>query len=289
MTPANDNQPAEQAGERILEHNRLQLSALMDGALSPDEARFLLRRLQHDEELAGCWTRWQLCGDVMRGQASMLVPADFSQRVAHAIAADAVKPARRGFGTTSWARWGGGAALAASVAVFALFVARQAPDMQAPVQAPARIAAATTTPAPTPVPVTSSTLVLPSAPDTATQLAAAVAVAAVPRRAVRRSRGQSQRAAIRTPARAAEPQVAIAAGAPAEVNPFAPRTAGQNRPWPRALLPNAPASGAFTVEYGSVGTSPSFYPFAPRMPVAMTEQATPADGAGATDDDSHTP
>ena len=48
-------------------HNRQQLSALMDGELSPDEARFLLRRLQHDEELGSTWERWQLCGDVLRG------------------------------------------------------------------------------------------------------------------------------------------------------------------------------------------------------------------------------
>ena len=92
MTNANDKQvPGQQApeqlGERILDHNRLQLSALMDGAVSPDEARFLLRRLQHDEELAGCWTRWQLCGDVLRGHASAIVPAGFPQRVANAIAA----------------------------------------------------------------------------------------------------------------------------------------------------------------------------------------------------------
>ena len=34
--------------DKILDHNRLQLSALVDGELSPHEARFLLRRLQHD-------------------------------------------------------------------------------------------------------------------------------------------------------------------------------------------------------------------------------------------------
>ena len=39
-------------------HHRQQLSALMDGELLADEARFLLRRLQHDRDLAGCWERW---------------------------------------------------------------------------------------------------------------------------------------------------------------------------------------------------------------------------------------
>jgi negative regulator of sigma E activity len=265
MTNANDEQAPAPAhtGERILDHNRLQLSALMDGAVSPDEARFLLRRLQHDEELAGCWTRWQLCGDVLRGHASAIVPAGFSQRVANAIAAEAGQPTHAGSANASrWVRWGGGAALAASVAVIALFVSRQMPDSQAPSPASAQIA--TTAPAITPAkPIPAS----PSAPDTAAQLAAAVAVADVPRRAVRRSRGQSQRAAMRTPAGASQAQVAIAASAPAQANPFAPSTVIQTRPWPRALLPNAPASGAFTVEYGS-STTPSFYPFAPRTAIA---------------------
>jgi hypothetical protein len=287
MTNANDKQvPGQQApeqlGERILDHNRLQLSALMDGAVSPDEARFLLRRLQHDEELAGCWTRWQLCGDVLRGHASAIVPAGFPQRVANAIAAEAGRPAPAGsFLASRWIRWGGGAALAASVAVIALFVSRQMPDSQAPTPAPAQIAtvAPATTPAkPIPAP--------PSAPDTAAQLATAVAVADVPRRAVRRSRGQSQRAAMRTPARAAQTQVAIAASAPAQANPFAPSTVIQSRPWPRALLPNAPASGAFTVEYGSSAT-PSFYPFAPRTAIAS---GAPAEGDRAnTHDGDQTP
>ncbi|HSX65013.1 MAG TPA: RseA family anti-sigma factor, partial [Pseudoxanthomonas sp.] len=53
--------------DKLDNHYHLQLSALMDGALAPDQARFLLRRLQHDEELTGCWERWQLLGDVLRG------------------------------------------------------------------------------------------------------------------------------------------------------------------------------------------------------------------------------
>ena len=55
-------------------HHRQQLSALMDGELLADEARFLLRRLQHDRDLAGCWERWQLCGDVLRGRAQAPAP-----------------------------------------------------------------------------------------------------------------------------------------------------------------------------------------------------------------------
>ena len=103
-------------------HHRQQLSALMDGELLADEARFLLRRLQHDRDLAGCWERWQLCGDVLRDRAQAPAPAGFAERVALAIAGDAAAsnaaqaapsaPAARP--RNLQARWGGGA-LAASV------------------------------------------------------------------------------------------------------------------------------------------------------------------------------
>jgi negative regulator of sigma E activity len=114
---------------------REQLSAMMDGTLSADESRFLLRRMQHDAELAGCWERWQLFGDAMRGQTGNALPADFSRRVARAIAADVAaqssfsEPAlvSNGVAGVAWRqrlRWGGGAALAASVAIAALISTR---------------------------------------------------------------------------------------------------------------------------------------------------------------------
>ena len=57
--------------------SREQLSALMDGALPADQTRFLLRRLQHDAPLAGCWERWRLTGEVMRGLApAQRLPAE---------------------------------------------------------------------------------------------------------------------------------------------------------------------------------------------------------------------
>lgn len=64
---------------------RLQLSAMLDGELAPDEARFLLRRLQHDRKLADCWERWQIYGDLLRGSAPNVLPIDFSRQVMAAL------------------------------------------------------------------------------------------------------------------------------------------------------------------------------------------------------------
>ena len=76
--PFNESQNHQSpAGQRLDQRHREQLSALVDGELGADEARFLLRRMEHDPELAGCQERWQLLGDVMRGQASALAHAVF--------------------------------------------------------------------------------------------------------------------------------------------------------------------------------------------------------------------
>jgi len=275
------------AVDRILDHNRLQLSALMDGELSPDEARFLLRRLEHDEDLRGCWERWRLGGDVMRGLGGTMVSAGFAARVAGAVAADAgttrrAVPASAG---SRWSRWGGGAALAASVAVIAMFLVRHSPDASAPaVSTPARVAVSQGTPArATPQsPITPAPA--PDAPDRAAQLATAVAVADVPRKVLaRRSRGQIQRAARRASRESEQAAIAVAANAaPAvdatAVDPFSGQVVRlPNRPWPRALLPGSPAVGAFTVDYGSrggeVATPHPFYPFVPRTAPTPSDEA----------------
>ncbi|HEY0332445.1 MAG TPA: RseA family anti-sigma factor, partial [Stenotrophomonas sp.] len=103
-----------QNDDKIERHYRQQLSALVDGQLPADEARFLLRRLQHDDELAGCQERWQLCGDVLRGMAAAPAPLDFVARVQRAVASEAQAPAVPVPARHGW-RWGSGA-IAASVA-----------------------------------------------------------------------------------------------------------------------------------------------------------------------------
>ncbi|MFT4198383.1 MAG: sigma-E factor negative regulatory protein, partial [Pseudoxanthomonas sp.] len=75
-------------------HFNQQLSELLDGELAPDQARFLLRRLEHDDELGATFERWQLCGDVLRGRMPAPAPAGFAARVSAAIAAGDTRPVK---------------------------------------------------------------------------------------------------------------------------------------------------------------------------------------------------
>ncbi|MGO1068335.1 RseA family anti-sigma factor [Lysobacter sp. CA199] len=306
--------------------DRENLSALFDGELDVDAARFALKRLGHDAQWRETCGRWQLCGDVLRGHAQgKAAPGfagqGFADRVSAAIAADAalqatrdavvhseagIKPRRAAGSRRGWI---GGAALAASVAVAALFVARPFADDSAsgaadPTQvaaqsatvAPAQTAQSNPDPAPNPAPVPApSGEALAAVPaeaepsltsaDASGIAAAAVAVAEIPRRInERRSRGQSQRAAIRASDRQslqAQLPLAAAGGAgpilvadAAHANPFRPQQSEvpAARPWPRAALPGYQAAGSgYVANYGSSGLgSPSFYPF---EPAATAEQA----------------
>lgn len=112
---------------------RQQLSALVDGELERDQARFLIRRLADDTDLAGCWQRWHIVGDSLRGHGAAPVRADFVARVSVAIADDAVP--QRGVSRETL-KWIGGFAVAASVALAALMAVRPGTDPQAPASAP---------------------------------------------------------------------------------------------------------------------------------------------------------
>lgn len=117
--------------------SREDLSALMDGELAAEPTRFLLRRLDHDPELAATWSRWHLIrACLVSDSARMSAPradAAFSARVAAAIRVQRAPAQRR------WARYVGGGAIAASVAVAALMLNAPGPRSDL---APASTAAA---------------------------------------------------------------------------------------------------------------------------------------------------
>lgn len=264
--------------------SREQLSALMDGALPADETRFLLRRLQHDAPLAECWERWRLTGEVMRGLApAQRLPADFAARVALALqqdgqpAATAVSRARRPL----WLRWGGGAAIAASLAVVVGFVARQ-PAVDPATNAPPLVAAASipdpvapAQPAPSAPP--------PSAAGDSVVAATAIAAAARPLRTRDAARNTASARVAPRPVREGAGQ-AIAAALPIDV----PQPDIVTRPWPRSVLPQYAGNNALTVGFGDHARaaapynpfqSPALAEIPPPAPVQAAPADTPADAA----------
>ncbi|UYB51063.1 sigma-E factor negative regulatory protein [Xanthomonas sp. AM6] len=311
-------QPEPAPGAPLLDkfelHHRQQLSALIDGELPADEARFVLRRLQHDEELSGCHERWQLCGDILRGRVCMPAPADFAARVRQAVAAEAqhADAARDGAAAghrRSW-RWGGSAALAASVAAIALFVARERLPEAAPAAPATQVASSTSAPSAPSAPAAPAAVAqvptpTPTPADPQGDLGAAVAAApavaiAANRRqdaAARRGATRTQQAARSSAARAAEPARAIAAALPPRPTPALPLTATaagpvvaqqragdpfahqaaplQARPWPRSALAPAASSGEFTASFPRQGAAAAFYPFEPRLPADAAASPSP--------------
>jgi len=92
-----------------------QLSALMDGELSRDETRFLMRRLDADTQLAKTWSNYQLASDVLKKRFATPMRADFVASVMQAIEIEKPAASRGGL-----LRWAGGGAIAAAVAIVAL-------------------------------------------------------------------------------------------------------------------------------------------------------------------------
>ena len=107
---------------------RENLSAGIDGELSKEQLRFLLRRLDHDAALQQTWTRYHLARDGLRHQLPPLAAAGFAARVMQAIEQESVTTVgpRRGH----WLRWSAGGAIAASVAAAALMIGQPTGDAE---------------------------------------------------------------------------------------------------------------------------------------------------------------
>jgi sigma-E factor negative regulatory protein RseA len=112
--------------------SREDLSALMDGELAAEPTRFLMRRLDHDPGLSATWSRWHLIRACLSADSAPMSTSradnDFAARVAAALHAETVPPARR----QHWARYVGGGAIAAGVAVAALMLNAPSSRFDAP-------------------------------------------------------------------------------------------------------------------------------------------------------------
>lgn len=126
--------------EKIIE----QLSAWMDGALADDEKSLLIKRLEQDSELRGCWARYHTISDALCRKLPLVMDRCFAARVIEAIANEPdIKraPGRSHSGATpAFLKPAAGLMIAASVAAIAILsvqsVTRQV-TVPAAVQAPA--------------------------------------------------------------------------------------------------------------------------------------------------------
>jgi hypothetical protein len=253
---------------------REQLSALVDGALDPARARFLLRRLQHDADLAGCFERWQLAGDALRGTGPVALPAGFGPRVAAAIAAEGAAA------VPGWRRpWALGA-LAASVAAVALFVARPLAEGEPPPGLPAVVSLPEIEVPFAPAGTSAESASAGSAGAPHVQVAQAGGEAAVAEGASVAGRGGARPAAAAVAA--VEPATTPL---PAAADPFRSPLPPQSRPWPRAVLPGlAGPADVFTVDYGGRVAAPrASGPFAPPATAPLAPATSAEDDADGED------
>jgi sigma-E factor negative regulatory protein RseA len=150
-----------------------QLSAFMDGELGRDESRFLLRRAEGDDALAGRWTRYHIARNVLRRQPVIAIRADFSSAILARLDAETVAET----GRVQWLRWGSGGAIAAAVAVAALMVTKPStePEVTTPIAATAAPQRATQVAAPVPAQVAAASPALqaPLVPNSPIQTQAA--------------------------------------------------------------------------------------------------------------------
>jgi sigma-E factor negative regulatory protein RseA len=117
-----------------------QLSALMDGEIERDAARFVLRAVETDRALAAGWARFHVTRDCLQRRPILVADAGFAAAVMARLDAESA-PVQAG---ARWLRYLSGGAVAAAVAVVALIAS--APEQEAP--RGGTIASGVSTPAP---------------------------------------------------------------------------------------------------------------------------------------------
>jgi sigma-E factor negative regulatory protein RseA len=98
---------------------REHLSCLVDGEISRETSRFLVRRLAADSELRAVWSRYHLVRDCMRHQDGGIADGDLCARVGKALENES--PVRSAWHlSTRWLKPAAGLAIAATVALMAV-------------------------------------------------------------------------------------------------------------------------------------------------------------------------
>ena len=238
-----------------------QMSALMDGELGEEQARFLRRRLEHDAELRAAWSRLQLASSCLKGHRVRPMAVDCTAvRAADAAAAGARRP---------WLRL----AVAASLAVFAVALAPRFLGTSAPAESGAAAIAGA---APAAGVVAAPLLPSPAAADLVAVRASAPTTPAL--------------AAQAAPARASAPPdglVAVnAASAQASPRPPDPQSPTDfplvdtgEKAWPRSGLPGAandPQLEAYLVRHNQMLANDGLGGFVPYVDVVARDPARSA-------------
>jgi sigma-E factor negative regulatory protein RseA len=99
--------------------SREHISCLMDGEISRETGRFLVRRLGADKELCATWARYHLVRDCLRHQDGRLASEDLTGRIRNALENESVRPTPHRV-VQRWLRPVAGLAIAASVALMAI-------------------------------------------------------------------------------------------------------------------------------------------------------------------------
>jgi len=94
----------------------------MDGEVSQETGRFLVRRLGADGELRQTWARYHLIRDCLRHQDGKFARNELSSRVQHALSGESDAPAKVSVTRSRWLKPMAGAAIAASVAMVAILM-----------------------------------------------------------------------------------------------------------------------------------------------------------------------
>lgn len=104
---------------KMTNESREHLSCLMDGEISRETGRFLVRRLGADEELCATWARYHVVRDCLRHGDGGVSGKDLSRRVRQALERES-QPAAARRSLPSWLKPVTGVAVAASVALMAI-------------------------------------------------------------------------------------------------------------------------------------------------------------------------
>lgn len=260
MTKPVDNLPFEQ------------LSAYMDGELPEAEVRFLQRRLEHDAELRGQWTRMHLAANCLKNQAWRPMEGRLCRQVATGIAE--ATPSRRQRPLLRWA-------LAASVAALAvLFAPRLLHNADTVDSAGVLASAAPAAPAPEHI------LASPASADlVATRPTAAVTAPPPPTTGAPATPANgSDLLAANAPAPARESPMPLNAQSPSD---FPLVTSGDKRGWPKSELLGAgsdPALEAYLVRHNQMLANDGLGGFVPYVDVVARDQSgtpPPVDAASA--------